>query len=145
MSLIGGALQNMILGPQWLVIILPSSQYIQTKYTSLGNNRAYLYQGVPKRSPGLGWDLTLFQPITGQDLDVPSENRTPFFRSILTRPTHPKRGLHYQTHIAEVLHSRHIRQDYQCWSVSNDKIGDRGANTVRFNQGLVRNSSLSLG
>jgi hypothetical protein len=37
----------------------------------LGNNRTYLYLGVPKRSPGLGWDLNLFQPITGQDLPCP--------------------------------------------------------------------------
>ena len=62
-----------------------------------------MYQGVPKWSPGLGWDLTLFQPITGQDPDVPSENRTPLFT--MTRPTHAKTGVRYQTPIAEVLQS----------------------------------------
>ena len=34
--------------------------------TSLGNNRTYFYLGVSKWSPGFRWDLSLFQPITGQ-------------------------------------------------------------------------------
>jgi hypothetical protein len=53
----------------------------------------------------------LFQPITGQNLEVPSQNGTPFFRSMMSRPpAHLKKDSCIQSPMSEVLHTQ-LRQE----------------------------------